>query len=99
MKELRNNLRTHLMQQKKVVSQRTPGSRVQKAHDTCGAKNKHVHQYKEKKKADTGISRAGPGGNPFSHLIWLAKEGKKEHNAGTSTAPTPNTKNTYLPSL
>eukprot|EP00983_Pelagomonas_calceolata_P018184 569993-Pelagomonas_calceolata.AAC.1 len=27
--------------------------------------------------ADTGIPSAGPGGNPFSHSFWLAKEGKK----------------------
>eukprot|EP00983_Pelagomonas_calceolata_P072121 1151567-Pelagomonas_calceolata.AAC.2 len=42
---------------------------------------------------------AGSGGNPFSHLFWLAKKGKKEHHAGTSTAPTPNPKITYLPNL
>eukprot|EP00983_Pelagomonas_calceolata_P046258 1140075-Pelagomonas_calceolata.AAC.4 len=49
--------------------------------------------------ADTGIPRAGLGGNPFFHLFWLAKEEKKEHNAGTSTAPAPNPKITYLPNL
>eukprot|EP00983_Pelagomonas_calceolata_P017877 560823-Pelagomonas_calceolata.AAC.1 len=54
--------------------------------------------------ADTGIPGAGPGGNPFSHLIWLAKEEDnlcplKEHNSGTSTAPAPNPEITYLPKL
>eukprot|EP00983_Pelagomonas_calceolata_P029326 918610-Pelagomonas_calceolata.AAC.1 len=28
--------------------------------------------------ADTGISSAGPGGNPFSHMLWLAREEKRE---------------------
>eukprot|EP00983_Pelagomonas_calceolata_P076066 1153265-Pelagomonas_calceolata.AAC.2 len=27
--------------------------------------------------ADTGIPSADPGGNPFSHSFWLAKEEKK----------------------
>eukprot|EP00983_Pelagomonas_calceolata_P047318 1140579-Pelagomonas_calceolata.AAC.2 len=49
--------------------------------------------------ANTGILSAGPGGNPFSHSFWLAKEEKKEHNAGTSTAPAYNPKTTYLPNL
>eukprot|EP00983_Pelagomonas_calceolata_P011362 366460-Pelagomonas_calceolata.AAC.1 len=39
--------------------------------------------------ADTGISGTGPGGNPFSHSFLLAKEEKREHTAGTSTAPAP----------
>eukprot|EP00983_Pelagomonas_calceolata_P026942 846382-Pelagomonas_calceolata.AAC.1 len=26
--------------------------------------------------ADTGIPSAGPGGNPFSQIFWLAKGGK-----------------------
>eukprot|EP00983_Pelagomonas_calceolata_P037299 1136276-Pelagomonas_calceolata.AAC.5 len=30
---------------------------------------------------------------------WLAKEGKREHTAGTSTAPAPCPKITYLPNL
>eukprot|EP00983_Pelagomonas_calceolata_P119077 1160567-Pelagomonas_calceolata.AAC.4 len=30
---------------KKVASQEYPGSKVQKALDTCGAQNKRVHQY------------------------------------------------------
>eukprot|EP00983_Pelagomonas_calceolata_P054447 1143692-Pelagomonas_calceolata.AAC.3 len=49
--------------------------------------------------AVTGISGAGPGGNPFSHLFWLAKEDKREHTAGASTAPAPNPKITYLTNL
>eukprot|EP00983_Pelagomonas_calceolata_P038107 1136677-Pelagomonas_calceolata.AAC.2 len=49
--------------------------------------------------ADTGIVRAGPGGNPFFHLFWLAKEEKKELTAGTSTAPAPDPQITYLPNL
>eukprot|EP00983_Pelagomonas_calceolata_P016583 523465-Pelagomonas_calceolata.AAC.1 len=35
--------------------------------------------------ADTGIPGAGPGGNPFTHIFWLANEEKIEHAAGTST--------------
>eukprot|EP00983_Pelagomonas_calceolata_P076877 1153608-Pelagomonas_calceolata.AAC.2 len=35
----------------------------------------------------------------FMFLPASAKEGKKEHNAGTSTAPAPNPKITYLPNL
>eukprot|EP00983_Pelagomonas_calceolata_P080210 1155049-Pelagomonas_calceolata.AAC.1 len=49
--------------------------------------------------ADTGIPGAGPNGNPFSHLLWLAKEDKREHTAGTSTASAPNPNITYLPDL
>eukprot|EP00983_Pelagomonas_calceolata_P095773 1158049-Pelagomonas_calceolata.AAC.1 len=49
--------------------------------------------------ADTGIPSAGPGGNSFFHLFWLAKEEKKEHNAGTPTASAPNPKISYLPNL
>eukprot|EP00983_Pelagomonas_calceolata_P008096 262985-Pelagomonas_calceolata.AAC.1 len=49
--------------------------------------------------ADNGITGAGPGGNPFSHLFWLAKEEKREPTVGTSTAPTPNPKITYLLNL
>eukprot|EP00983_Pelagomonas_calceolata_P059967 1146156-Pelagomonas_calceolata.AAC.6 len=49
--------------------------------------------------ADTGIPSAGPGGSPFFHLFWLAKEEKKEHNAGTFTSPAPNPRITYLPNL
>eukprot|EP00983_Pelagomonas_calceolata_P027459 862450-Pelagomonas_calceolata.AAC.1 len=52
-----------------------------------------------KNEADTGIPVAGPGGNPFSHLFWLAKEEKREHTAGTSTAPAPSPEITYLPNL
>eukprot|EP00983_Pelagomonas_calceolata_P050724 1142098-Pelagomonas_calceolata.AAC.5 len=44
---------------------------------------------------DTGIPGAGPGGNPLSHLFWLAKEEKREHTAGKSTAPALNPKTTY----
>eukprot|EP00983_Pelagomonas_calceolata_P056520 1144618-Pelagomonas_calceolata.AAC.1 len=49
--------------------------------------------------ADTGIPGAGPGGNPFSRLFWLAKEEKREPIAGTSTAPAPCPKITYLSNL
>eukprot|EP00983_Pelagomonas_calceolata_P065433 1148587-Pelagomonas_calceolata.AAC.3 len=49
--------------------------------------------------ADTGIPGAGPGGNAFSHLFWLAKEEVREQIAGTSTALAPNPKITYLPNL
>eukprot|EP00983_Pelagomonas_calceolata_P119986 1160657-Pelagomonas_calceolata.AAC.6 len=47
--------------------------------------------------ADTGIPGAGPGGYPFSHLFWIAKEEKREHTASKSTAPAPHPKITYLP--
>eukprot|EP00983_Pelagomonas_calceolata_P006886 224234-Pelagomonas_calceolata.AAC.1 len=48
--------------------------------------------------ADTGIPSAGPGGNPF--LIYFGKpKRKKKNTAGTSTAPAPNPKITYLPNL
>eukprot|EP00983_Pelagomonas_calceolata_P079046 1154513-Pelagomonas_calceolata.AAC.1 len=49
--------------------------------------------------ADTGIPGAGPGGNLFPHLFWLAQEEKREHTAGTPTAPAPNPKDTYLSNL
>eukprot|EP00983_Pelagomonas_calceolata_P072720 1151837-Pelagomonas_calceolata.AAC.6 len=49
--------------------------------------------------ADTEIPGAGPGGNPFSHLFWLAEEEKREPTAGTSTAPSPSPNITYLPNL
>eukprot|EP00983_Pelagomonas_calceolata_P031216 980073-Pelagomonas_calceolata.AAC.1 len=49
--------------------------------------------------ADTGIPSTGPGRNPFSHLFCLAKEERMEQTAGTSTAPAPNPKITYLPNL
>eukprot|EP00983_Pelagomonas_calceolata_P052226 1142754-Pelagomonas_calceolata.AAC.3 len=49
--------------------------------------------------ADTGIPGTGPGGNSFSQLFWLAKEEKEEHVIGTSTAPAPNPKITYLPNI
>eukprot|EP00983_Pelagomonas_calceolata_P032753 1026239-Pelagomonas_calceolata.AAC.1 len=55
--------------------------------------------YANNNVADTGIPGAGPGGNPFPHSFWLAKEEKKEHTAGISTAPAPNPKITYLPNL
>eukprot|EP00983_Pelagomonas_calceolata_P031879 1000812-Pelagomonas_calceolata.AAC.1 len=48
---------------------------------------------------DTGIPGAGPGGNPFPHLFWLAKEKKRGQTAGTSTALAPNPKIAYLPNL
>eukprot|EP00983_Pelagomonas_calceolata_P005931 196969-Pelagomonas_calceolata.AAC.1 len=53
--------------------------------------------------ADTGIPGAGPCGNPFFHLFWVAKEEKREHITDTSrtwaTASAPNPKITYLPNL
>eukprot|EP00983_Pelagomonas_calceolata_P007977 260281-Pelagomonas_calceolata.AAC.1 len=49
--------------------------------------------------ADTGIPGAGPGGNPFSHLFWLAKEEKRELTASTPTTPATNPRITYLPNL
>eukprot|EP00983_Pelagomonas_calceolata_P003384 110573-Pelagomonas_calceolata.AAC.1 len=48
---------------------------------------------------DTGIPGAGPGGNPFPHLFWLAKEEIRERSAGTFTSPVPNPKITYLTNL
>eukprot|EP00983_Pelagomonas_calceolata_P006873 223459-Pelagomonas_calceolata.AAC.1 len=47
--------------------------------------------------AYTGIPGAGHGGNPFSHLFWLAKEETWEPTAGKSTAPAPSPTITYLP--
>eukprot|EP00983_Pelagomonas_calceolata_P122073 1160871-Pelagomonas_calceolata.AAC.3 len=49
--------------------------------------------------ADTGMPGAGPGGNQFSRLFWLPKEEKGKPIAGTSTAPAPSPKNTYLPNF
>eukprot|EP00983_Pelagomonas_calceolata_P084768 1156422-Pelagomonas_calceolata.AAC.5 len=49
--------------------------------------------------ADTGIPGAGPGGSPFTHIFWLAKEGKREHSGDTFTGPPPAPKLTYLPNL
>eukprot|EP00983_Pelagomonas_calceolata_P061916 1147030-Pelagomonas_calceolata.AAC.2 len=45
--------------------------------------------------ADTGILGAGPGGNPISHLLWLAKEEKRGHTAETTTIPAPFPKPTF----
>eukprot|EP00983_Pelagomonas_calceolata_P016750 527497-Pelagomonas_calceolata.AAC.1 len=45
------------------------------------------------------IPSAGPGGNPFAHIFWLAKEEKREHAAGTSTGPPPAPRLTYLPNF
>eukprot|EP00983_Pelagomonas_calceolata_P019423 610629-Pelagomonas_calceolata.AAC.1 len=60
---------------------------------------KYQASQADKSVADTGIPSAGPGGNPPPQSFWLAKEEKKEHNAGTSTAPAPNPKITSLPNL
>eukprot|EP00983_Pelagomonas_calceolata_P041084 1137898-Pelagomonas_calceolata.AAC.1 len=49
--------------------------------------------------ADTGIPGAGPGGYQFSCLFWLAKVERREPTTGTSTAPAPSPKITYLPNL
>eukprot|EP00983_Pelagomonas_calceolata_P124987 1161170-Pelagomonas_calceolata.AAC.2 len=49
--------------------------------------------------AYAGIPSASPGGNPFPHLFWLAREEKREHTADISTAPEPNPKITCLPNL
>jgi hypothetical protein len=49
--------------------------------------------------ADIEIPGAGPGGNPFTHIFWLAKEEKRVHAAGTSTGPPPAPRLTYLPNL
>eukprot|EP00983_Pelagomonas_calceolata_P120887 1160745-Pelagomonas_calceolata.AAC.19 len=50
---------------------------------------------------NTGIPGTNPNGNPCSHIIWLAKEEKREHAAcwHTFTAPAPSPKITYLPNL
>eukprot|EP00983_Pelagomonas_calceolata_P014698 467100-Pelagomonas_calceolata.AAC.1 len=45
---LEKQLENSLDAAKKVASLRNPGNKVQKARDTCGAKNKCVHQYSEK---------------------------------------------------
>eukprot|EP00983_Pelagomonas_calceolata_P072637 1151808-Pelagomonas_calceolata.AAC.4 len=44
MKELRNKLKNSLDVAKKFASQKHSGTKVQKARDTCGAKNELVHQ-------------------------------------------------------
>jgi len=49
--------------------------------------------------ADTEIPCAGPDGNPFSQIFWLAKEETREHAASTSTAPASTPKLTYLSNL
>eukprot|EP00983_Pelagomonas_calceolata_P020373 642370-Pelagomonas_calceolata.AAC.1 len=45
MEELRNNWRTHLMQQKRLQLRKILEIKVQKAYDTRNTKNKLVHQY------------------------------------------------------
>eukprot|EP00983_Pelagomonas_calceolata_P063565 1147787-Pelagomonas_calceolata.AAC.1 len=49
--------------------------------------------------ADTGIPGAGLGRSPFPFIFWSAEEERREHTAGTSAAPTPSPKITYLPNL
>eukprot|EP00983_Pelagomonas_calceolata_P016863 531093-Pelagomonas_calceolata.AAC.1 len=60
---------------------------------------KYEANQANKSMADTGIPGAGPGGNPFPKLFWLAKEEKREPTASTSTTPAPNPTITYLPNL
>ncbi|KAF5838927.1 hypothetical protein DUNSADRAFT_1943 [Dunaliella salina] len=48
--------------------------------------------------ADTEIPGAGPGGNPFTNVLWLAKE-KRVHAADTCAGPPPAHKLTYFPNL
>eukprot|EP00983_Pelagomonas_calceolata_P016606 523996-Pelagomonas_calceolata.AAC.1 len=75
-------------------------SRAGIAGNECAdATAKYQAHQANNNEADIGIPSAGPGGNPFSHIFWLAKEGKKEHTAGTSTAPALNPKITYLLNL
>ena len=49
--------------------------------------------------ADTEIPCAGPAGNPFSQIFWLAKEETRENAVSTSIAPVPTPKLTYLSNL
>eukprot|EP00983_Pelagomonas_calceolata_P020664 649780-Pelagomonas_calceolata.AAC.1 len=58
-------------------------------NECAGAIAKYQANHANNCMADTGIPGAGPGGNPFTHIIWLAKEEKREHAAGTSTGPPP----------
>jgi len=59
------------------------------------------HQAKQASNcmADTEIPSAGPGGNPFTQIFWLAKEEKRVRTTGTPTGPPPAPKLTYLPNL
>jgi ribonuclease HI len=58
------------------------------------------HQAKQAQNcvADTEIPGAGPGGNPFTNIFWLAKE-ERVHAAGTPTGPPPAPMLTYFPNL
>eukprot|EP00983_Pelagomonas_calceolata_P066031 1148838-Pelagomonas_calceolata.AAC.2 len=56
-----------------------------------------IRQTSNNSVADAGIPVAGPGGNPFSHIFWLAKEGKREHTADTSTSPAPSPSSLTFP--
>ena len=48
------------------------------------------HQAKQASNcmADTEIPSAGPGGNPFTHIFWLAKEEKSAYCRYTYRSPT-----------
>jgi len=72
---------------------------IQNSHVKIYAIAKYQADKANNSVTDTEIPCAGPAGNPFPQIFWLAKEETAENDASTSTAPVPTQKLTYLSNL